>query len=98
VGFSSCRLLPWFEANLTLAPGPNFGVHFKGRCIDNIFVERLWRSLKYEEIYLNAYDDLAQARKAIDKYMDFFNYRRQHQSLGYQTPDAVYTENMKQAA
>jgi putative transposase len=70
----------------------------KGRCIDNIFVERLWRSLKYEEIYLNAYDDLAQARKAIDKYMDFFNHRRQHQSLGYQTPDAVYTEYMKQAA
>jgi len=70
----------------------------KGRCIDNIFVERLWRSLKYEEIHLNAYDDLDQARKAIDKYMDFFNYRRQHQSLGYQTPDAVYTENMKHAA
>jgi putative transposase len=70
----------------------------KGRCIDNIFVERLWRSLKYEEIYLNAYDDLAQARKAIDKYMDFFNHRRQHQSFGYQTPAAVYAENMKQAA
>lgn len=58
----------------------------KGRYIDNIFVERLWRSLKYEEIYLNAYDNLAQARKAIGKYMDFFNNRRQHQSLGYQTP------------
>lgn len=72
----------------------------KGRCIDNIFVERLWRSLKYEEIYLNAYDDLAQARKAIESYMDFFNHRRPHQALGYQTPDAFYAghTNLKQAA
>jgi len=54
----------------------------KGRCIDNIFVERLWRSLKYEEIYLNSYDDLGQARTAIAKYMTFFNERRPHQSLG----------------
>jgi putative transposase len=70
----------------------------KGRCIDNIFVERLWRSLKYEEIYLNVYDDLDQLRKAIGKYMDFFNHERQHQSLGYQTPDAFYTGLEKQAA
>jgi putative transposase len=72
----------------------------KGRCIDNIFVERLWRSLKYEEIYLNAYDDLAQAREAIKRYMSFFNYRRPHQALGYQTPDAFYAGhmNLRQAA
>lgn len=70
----------------------------KGRCLDNIFVERLWRSLKYEEIYLNDYDDLAQARKAIGLYMDFFNFRRQHQALGYQTPDAFYGGQIRQAA
>jgi len=70
----------------------------KGRCLDNVFVERLWRSLKYEEIYLNSYDNLDQARKAIEKYLDFFNYRRQHQALGYQTPDAFYAGNMKRAA
>ncbi len=70
----------------------------KGRCIDNIFVERLWRSLKYEEIYLNSYDDLDKARKAIAIYMDFFNCRRQHQPLGYQTPDSFYFGNLKQAA
>jgi putative transposase len=72
----------------------------KGRCIDNIFVERLWRSLKYEEIYLNAYDDLDQARKAIETYLHFFNHRRRHQALGYQTPDAFYTGhmNLKKAA
>jgi putative transposase len=83
---------------ILLERGIKVSMDGKGRCIDNIFVERLWRSLKYEEIYLNAYDDLAQARKAIDKYMDFFNHRRQHQSFGYQTPAAVYAENMKQAA
>jgi len=70
----------------------------KGRCIDNVVVERLWRSLKYEEIYLNSYDNLDQARKAIEKYMDFFNHRRQHQALGYQTPDAFYAGNVKRAA
>jgi putative transposase len=70
----------------------------KGRCIDNIFVERLWRSLKYEEIYLNSYDDLGQARTAIAKYMTFFNQRRPHQSLGYQTPEASYAGNMTRAA
>ena len=70
----------------------------KGRCIDNIFVERLWRSLKYEEIYLNSYDDLGQARTAIAKYMTFFNERRPHQSLGYQTPEAFYAGNMTRAA
>lgn len=70
----------------------------KGRCIDNIFIERLWRSLKYEEIYLNVYDNLDQLRIAIGKYMDFFNHQRQHQALGYQTPNAFYEGFEKQAA
>ena len=81
-----------------LGRGVKVSMDGKGRCIDNIFVERLWRSLKYEEIYLNAYDDLAQARTAIESYMDFFNHRRQHQALGYQTPDAIYAGHLKQAA
>ena len=81
-----------------LGRGVKVSMDGKGRCIDNIFVERLWRSLKYEEIYLNAYDDLAQARTAIGNYMDFFNHRRQHQTLGYQTPDAIYAGHLKQAA
>ena len=62
----------------------------KGRCIDNIFVERLWRSLKYEEVYLNAYDSPREARAGIGRYVEFYNVERPHQALGYQTPDAFY--------
>lgn len=63
----------------------------KGRCMDNIFVERLWRSLKYEEIYLKVYDNVRDARAGIGKYFDFYNEVRPHQALGYATPSAVYT-------
>lgn len=62
----------------------------KGRYIDNIFVERLWRSLKYEEVYLHAYDSPREARAGIGRYMTFYNEVRPHQALGYQTPDAFY--------
>jgi len=62
----------------------------KGRCIDNVFVERLWRSLKYEEVYLNPYDSVYEGRIGIGRYFDFFNYERPHQALGYQTPGSFY--------
>jgi len=62
----------------------------KGRCIDNVFVERVWRSLKYEEVFLHAYDDLDEARAGIGRYFEFYNFKRPHQALGYQTPDAFY--------
>lgn len=62
----------------------------KGRCRDNIFVERLWRSLKYEEVFLKTYVDERDARRNIANYFTFFNYRRGHQGLGYDTPAAVY--------
>lgn len=62
----------------------------KGRCIDNVFIERLWRSLKYEEVYLHSYDDITQARAAIRRYFDFYNHDRAHTALGYQTPAAFY--------
>jgi putative transposase len=55
-----------------------------------VFVERLWRSLKYEEVYLYAYANMVDARAGIARYFDFFNHQRHHQSLGYQTPDAFY--------
>lgn len=69
----------------------------KGRCIDNIFVERLWRSLKYEEVYLHAYRNLVEARAGIGRYFDYYNFDRDHQALGYQTPDAFY-RSMRAAA
>ena len=62
----------------------------RGRCMDNIFVERLWRSLKYEEVYLKDYASVAEAQAGIAGYIQFYNHERLHQSLGYRTPAAVY--------
>jgi putative transposase len=70
----------------------------KGRCLDNVFVERLWRSLKYEEVYLHAYDDVAEARAGIGRYFAFYNDERAHQSLGYQTPASFYDRESRKAA
>ena len=62
----------------------------RGRCLDNIFIERLWRSLKYEEVYLKDYPWVSEARAGIAKYFKFYNYERLHQSLDYRTPAAMY--------
>lgn len=62
----------------------------KGRALDNIFVERLWRSVKYECVYLNCFASVAEARAAIDKYFEFYNNQRPHQALGYKKPAEVY--------
>jgi putative transposase len=62
----------------------------RGRCMDNIFVERLWRSLKYEEVYLKDYASVTEARAGISRYFQFYNHQRLHQSLGYRTPAAIY--------
>ncbi len=62
----------------------------KGRWADNVFVERLWRSLKYEHVYLHAYESVAEARMKIGRYFDFYNSQRPHSSLEAQTPDQVY--------
>jgi len=64
----------------------------KGRATDNIFTERLWRSLKYEEVYLNDYRSPREARIGIGRYLDFYNHRRPHQALNYLTPAEVYFE------
>jgi putative transposase len=62
----------------------------RGRCLDNIFIERLWRSLKYEEVYPKDYSLVSEARASIGRYFRFYNYERPHQSLGYRTPATVY--------
>jgi putative transposase len=62
----------------------------KGRWIDNVFIERLLRSVKYENIYLRAYEAGTQLRRGLTEYFDFNNSRRIHEALGYATPDAVY--------
>jgi putative transposase len=70
----------------------------KGRCLDNVFVERLWRSLKYEEVYLHAYKDMREAGRGIGRYIAFYNHERPHQALGYQTPEAFYRTLRRNAA
>ncbi len=62
----------------------------KGRYRDNIFVERLWQSVKYEEVYLKTYQSVAEARTGINAYLEFYNRQRPHQSLGYRTTAEVY--------
>ena len=62
----------------------------RGRCFDNIFIERLWRSLKYEEVYLKDYETVSEARAGIARWFQFYNHERFHQSLQYRTPAAIY--------
>ncbi len=62
----------------------------KGRVFDNIFVERFWRTIKYEEVYLHAYENVWEAEHSIKAYIQFYNQERLHSSLGYQTPNSLY--------
>ena len=63
----------------------------KGRYLDNLFVERLWRTVKYEEVYLKAYAGGREAKAGLDAYFSFYNTQRPHQALGYRTPAEVFT-------
>ena len=65
----------------------------RGRALDNIFVERLWRSVKYECVYLRQFDTVSHARAGLKEYFEFYNYERLHQSLDYHTPAQVYLNN-----
>jgi putative transposase len=62
----------------------------KGAWRDNVFVERLWKTIKYEEVYLHAYDSVSDAKARLARYIDFYNRRRRHRALDGVTPDAVY--------
>jgi len=76
-----------------LAAAVQISMDGKGRALDNIFTERLWRTVKYEEVYLHDYQTPKQARMGLTTYFDFYNNRRPHQSLGYLTPAEVYFAN-----
>lgn len=75
---------------LLLDRGVQISMDGRGRALDNIFVERLWRSVKYEEVYLHDYETPGQARSGIDRYMELYNNWRPHQALGDRTPASVY--------
>ena len=83
-----------------LAKGVRVSMDGKGRWVDNVFVERLWRSVKYEDIYLHAYQSVRELKSSLACYFEFYNVRRPHQSLDYRTPDEMYfaTNEMKKAA
>ena len=68
----------------------------KGRALDNVFIERFWRSLKQEQIYRLDLESVREAKRAINEYIDFYNKQRPHQSLGYKTPEAVHFGNSLQ--
>ncbi len=78
----------WIKALKTA--GIKVSMTGKGRCHDNIFIERFWRSVKYEEVYLNDYDSVKALKAAIGSYIEFYNHKRFHQSLDYKTPAEVY--------
>ena len=83
---------------LLLNNGIAISMDGKGSWRDNVFVERLWRSVKYEEVYLHAYDSVGEARASIRRYFDFYNRKRPHSSLDRRTPDQAYFEHLPQAA
>jgi putative transposase len=75
------------------AAGIRISMDGRGRVFDNIFVERLWRTVKYENVYIHGYQGMTEARLGLDRYFDFYNNDRFHQALNYQTPGAVYSSN-----
>ena len=77
-------------ANTVLKRGCKLSMDGRGAWRDNVFVERLWRSVKYERVYLRAYDTVSQARSDIAEYLDWYNTKRQHTSIADQTPDQAY--------
>ena len=81
-----------------LDSGAQLSMDGRGAWKDNVFIERFWRTVKYEEVYLRAYASVADARRHLDRYMTFYNSRRPHSSLDDQTPDAVYFKPMAMAA
>ena len=75
---------------IVLAAGVQISMDGKGRATDNIFTERLWRTIKYEEVYLKEYASPKEARRSLAENLDFYNYQRRHQALAYETPAAIY--------
>lgn len=80
---------------LFTSKGTKVSMDGRGRAMDNIFTERLWRSVKYEEVYLKDYATVLEAQENIGNYFHFYNYERKHQSLNYKTPAEIYFERRK---
>ena len=83
-------------SGVLLGKGVAISMDGKGAWRDNVFVERLWRTIKYEEVYLHAYDTVSDARGSLGRYIAFYNGRRPHSSLDRQTPDRAYFGQLPQ--
>jgi putative transposase len=84
-----------FQKELQASGQVRVSMDGRGRCMDNIFTERLWRSIKYEEVYPKAYESLLQAREGLAQYILFYNEARLHQALGYKTPAEIFFAEKK---
>jgi putative transposase len=91
--FTSCAF-----TNVMRDKGIRISMDGRGRWLDNVFIERLWRSLKYENVYLNAYETGSEARAGIGRWIAFYNQTRPHSSLGGRTPDNQYHQGILKAA
>jgi len=72
------------------AEGIAISMDGRGRCMDNIFIERFWRSLKYEDLYLKSYETIPELTQGLNAYFNYYNHQRPHQALAYQTPAEVH--------
>ena len=79
---------------LLIGNGIDISMDGKGSWRDNVFIERFWRTVKYEEVYIRAYDTVAEARSSIGRYLEFYNGRRPHSALDRRTPDQAYYESL----
>lgn len=80
---------------LLASRGVRISMDGRGRWMDNVFIERLWRSVKYEEVYLKGYESIPEARRELAAYFEFYNERRRHQGLADRTPDQVYWDTLR---
>jgi len=88
----------WAWTSRLESAGVKVSMDGKGRCLDNVWVERLWRTVKYEELYLKGYETVPLLRAGLAAYFSFYNEQRRHQALGYRTPGAIYREGRGQVA
>ena len=86
------------HTNLLKRNNIQISMNGKGRSIDNIAIERFFRTLKYDEIYINEYSSISDLKKGIDRYINFYNFERFHSSLNYEKPMNVYLKGVKKSA
>lgn len=81
--------------SLLESSGVRISMDGKGRALDNVYTERLWRTVKYEEVYIRGYETPREAREGLERYLEYYNGERPHQALGYRTPAEVYVDNRR---